>query len=120
MKDAVKTIDDYIDTFPEEVQGSLQRIREVIASAAPEAIECISYGIPTFKLYGNLVHFAGYKNHIGFYPAPSGITAFKKDISQYKWARGSVQFPLNKPIPFDLIKKITQFRVTENQKRRNG
>lgn len=111
-----ESIDAYIATFPKEVQYILQEVRKVIAEAAPEATECINYGMPTFKLNGNLVHFAGYKNHIGFYPAPSGISAFEKEISQYKWAKGSVQFPLNQSIPFDLIRRITVFRVNENQK----
>ena len=85
-----------------------------IREAAPEAREAISYRMPTFKLNGNLVHFAAFKNHIGFYPTPSGIEQFKKELSLYKWAKGSVQFPLDKPIPFDLVKKIVIFRVKEN------
>lgn len=110
-----KTIDEYISDFPEYVQDILQKMRKVISEAAPEASEAISYGMPTFKLNGNLVHFAAYKKHIGFYPTPSGIEAFKDEISEYKSAKGSVQFPLDKPIPFELVKKIVIFRVKENQ-----
>jgi uncharacterized protein YdhG (YjbR/CyaY superfamily) len=109
-----KNIDAYIKSFPKDVQPILQRVRETIRSAAPKAEEAISYGMPTFRLNGNLVHFAGYKQHVGFYPTPSGITAFKKEISAYKWAKGSVQFPLDQPIPYTLIKKMTLFRVKEN------
>ena len=88
-------------------------MRQTIREAAPEATEAISYGMPTFKLNGNLVHFAAFKNHIGFYPTPSAIEAFGKEISQYKWAKGSIQFPLDKPIPFDLARRIVVFRVQE-------
>nr|WP_303869966.1 DUF1801 domain-containing protein [Acetobacterium wieringae] len=108
-------IDTYIGQFPAEVQQILQEIRQVIKEAAPEAEEKISYQMPTFYLGGNLVHFAAYKKHIGFYPAPSGIEKFKQDLSKYKSAKGSVQFPINQPIPFDLIRKIVAFRVAENQ-----
>jgi uncharacterized protein YdhG (YjbR/CyaY superfamily) len=107
-------IDDYIFGFPKETQVLLQKVRDAIQKAAPKADETINYGIPTFTLEGNLVHFAGYKNHIGFYPAPSGIIAFKKELSVYEGAKGSVQFPLNKPMPLGLIKQIVQFRVKEN------
>lgn len=110
-------IDKYISDFPKEVQLILEQIREIIKSAAPEAQEKISYGIPTFTLKGNLVHFAAYKNHIGFYPSPSGIEAFKNELSTYKGAKGSVQFPLDKPMPVDLIYKIVKFRVNENIER---
>jgi len=109
-----KTIDEYIATFPEDIQEILEKMRKVIQDAAPEAEEAISYGMPTFKLNGNLVHFAAYKNHMGFYPAPSGIEAFKEEISQYKSSKGAVQFPLDKPMPFDLVEKIVVFRVQEN------
>ncbi|KAF5048214.1 hypothetical protein DSECCO2_452380 [anaerobic digester metagenome] len=111
----VNSIESYIGQFPAEVQQILREIRQVIKEAAPEAEEKISYQMPTFYLNGNLVHFAAYKNHIGFYPAPSGIEKFKKELSKYKSAKGSVQFPLNQPIPFDLIEKIVRFRVAENQ-----
>jgi len=92
-------------------------MRQTIRKAAPEAVEAISYGIPTFKLNGNLVHFAAFRKHIGFYPTSSGIRAFKKEISTYKWSKGSVQFPIDKPIPYDLVKKIVRFRVKENLKK---
>lgn len=109
------TIDEYIGQFEPEVQEILKTIRKVINEVAPEAKEKISYKMPTFTLNGNLVHFAAFKNHIGFYPAPSGIEAFKEELSQYKGAKGSVQFPLSKPIPYELIKKIVKFRVEENK-----
>ena len=119
MKEEYKTIDEYIKTFPAEVQSILQKMRQIIREAAPEATEVINYRMPTFKVNGNLVHFAAHKNHIGFYPTPSGIEAFKEELTQYEWAKGSVQFPLNKPIPFDLVKKIVIFRVQEvSQKKR--
>lgn len=107
-------IDNYIVQFPEDVQVLLNEIRKVIKEAAPEATEKISYQMPTFYFHGNLVHFAAYKKHIGFYPAASGIEAFKEEIAAYKWAKGSVQFPLDKPIPYDLIRRITAYRVAEN------
>lgn len=109
-----ETVDQYIANFPAEVQTILQELRRVIASAAPAAEECISYQMPTFRLHGNLVHFAGYSNHIGFYPAPSGISHFADRISAYKHAKGSLQFPLSKPIPFDLVADIVRFRAEEN------
>ena len=112
-----QSIDDYIATFPKDVQKILQAVRTTIRKAAPTAEETINYQMPTFKLNGNLVHFAGYKNHIGFYPAPSGIEAFKKELSIYKGAKGSVQFPIDKPMPLDLITKIVKFRVSENSKK---
>ena len=108
------TVDEYINQFPEDVQLILNNIRQIIHEEAPEATEKISYQMPTFVYHGNLVHFAGYKNHIGFYPTPSGITAFQKEIEEYKNAKGSVQFPLTKPIPYELIRKIVQYRVNEN------
>lgn len=108
------SIDLFIADFPKETQVLLQKVRETIKKAAPKAEETISYGIPTFKLNGNLVHFSGYKHHIGFYPGASGIKAFEKELSTYKGAKGSVQFPLDKPIPYALITKITKFRVKQN------
>lgn len=108
------SIDEYILQFPEKVQTILEELREVIKQAAPDATEIISYQMPTFYLHGNLVHFAAYKNHIGFYPAPSGIEAFKNELSMYKGAKGSVQFPINEPLPFDLISEIVKYRVAEN------
>jgi len=113
-KSTPKDIDQYIARFPADVQEILEKVRLTIREAAPEAKEKISYQMPTFTLEGNLVHFAGYKKHIGFYPTPSGIEKFKKEISVYKWAKGSVQFPLNQPIPYELISKIVTFRVKEN------
>jgi len=110
-------IDSYIASFPEETRKLLQQLRITISKAVPEAKETINYGMPTFTLKGNLVHFAAFKNHIGFYPTPSGIEAFKKELSVYEGAKGSVQFPLAKPIPFDLISKIVEFRVKENLKK---
>lgn len=109
-----KDIDSFIADFPLETQNLLQQVRETIKKAAPEAQETINYGIPTFKLNGNLVHFSGYRYHIGFYPGAAGIKVFEKEISKYKSAKGSVQFPLNQPIPFDLITRITKFRVQQN------
>jgi uncharacterized protein YdhG (YjbR/CyaY superfamily) len=110
-----ETIDEYIKTFPEDVQAILEKIRQTIRKAAPEAVETISYQMPAFKLNGrNLVYFAAWKNHIGFYPMPSGTEAFKKELSPYKGAKGSVRFPIEKPIPYDLVKKIVIFRVKEN------
>ncbi|HEV8082767.1 MAG TPA: DUF1801 domain-containing protein [Chitinophagaceae bacterium] len=113
-------IDSYIAGFPKETQKLLQQVRSIISKAAPAAEEAINYGIPTFTLKGNLVHFAGYKNHIGFYPAPSGIETFKKELSIYKGAKGSVQFPIDKPMPLTLISKIVKFRVNENMEKTNA
>ncbi len=113
-KNQFQTIDEYIATFPENVQDILVKLRKVVLEAAPEADETISYGMPTFKLNGNLVHFAAYEKHIGFYPTPSGIEAFKEELSQYKGGKGSIQFPIDKPVPFDLVEKIVIFRVEEN------
>ena len=107
-------IDAYIAQFPEEIQVLLLQMRATIHSAAPNATEAISYQIPTFKLNGNLVHFAAYKKHIGFYPASSGIEAFKDELSIYKSAKGSVQFPIDKPLPLELVTHIVQYRVAEN------
>jgi uncharacterized protein YdhG (YjbR/CyaY superfamily) len=107
-------IDAYIAGFPEEVQKLLSEVRQTIRDAAPGAEETIKYQIPTFTLEGNLVHFAGYKKHIGFYPTPSGIEKFSKELSDYKGAKGSVKFPLDRPIPYDLISRIVRFRVKEN------
>src|SRR5262245_63287829 len=110
-KKQYKTIDEYIETFTKDVQSILEKTRETIRKAAPGAVEAISYQIPTFKLNDkNLVHFAAFKNHIGFYPTPSGIEAFKKELSQYKGADGSVQFPCNRQITYNLLEKIVIFR----------
>ncbi|GAB2528936.1 iron chaperone [Spirosoma aerophilum] len=107
-------IDTYIAAFPLETQELLQQVRQTVRGVAPDAEEAISYGIPTLKLNGNLVHFAAFKNHIGFYPAPQGLDAFKDELSQYKGAKGSVQFPIDQPLPLELIAKITQFRLAQN------
>jgi len=112
----INEIDNYISQFPKEKQDILQKIRLIIKELAPEAKETIKYAMPTFVLNGNLVHFAAFQNHIGFYPVPSGIEAFKQELSVYKGGKGSVQFPLNKPIPYDLISKIVEFRINENLK----
>src|SRR5687767_15425999 len=109
-----KTMDEYINTFPDDVRNILNELRQVIKEAAPEAEETINYQMPTFTLNGNLVHFAAFKNHIGFYPTPSGMEAFKKELAPYASAKGSAQFPLDKPLPLGLITKIVKFRVKEN------
>jgi uncharacterized protein YdhG (YjbR/CyaY superfamily) len=113
-----RTIDEYTENFPEDVRAVLNKIRQTISEASPEAEEAISYGMPTFKLNGNLVHFAAFRNHIGFYPTPSGINAFKKELARHKSAKGSVQFPLDRPIPYDLVRKIVLYRVKENSGKR--
>ncbi|MET7001508.1 iron chaperone [Chitinophaga defluvii] len=107
-------IDEYIAGFPKETQQLLETVRTTIKKAAPEAEEAISYAIPTFKLHGNLVHFAAFKNHIGFYPAPRGIEAFKKELAVYEGGKGTVQFPIDQPLPLGLISKIVKFRAKEN------
>ncbi len=106
-----ENIDQYIANFPVETQKLLQQIRETIHQAVPEAKEVISYGMPAFKRNTVLVYFAGYAKHIGFYPTGSGIEAFKEEFAQYKWSKGAVQFPLDKPLPLDLITRITRFKV---------
>ena len=108
------TIDEYIAEFPNDVQKILKKVRATIRKAAPHAEETIKYQIPTFTYQGNLVHFAAFKNHIGFYPAPSGIDQFKKEIASYRRGKGTLQFPLDQPIPFALISKIVKFRVQQN------
>ena len=112
-----KTIDEYIDTFPEDVHKILSELRQSIKESAPEAEETINYQMPTFTLNGNLVHFAAFKNHIGFYPTPTGIEAFKEELAPYKGAKGSVQFPIDQPLPLPLIRKIVEYRVKENKER---
>jgi uncharacterized protein YdhG (YjbR/CyaY superfamily) len=114
---APKDIDEYIAGFSNDVQRILEKIRMTIRKAAPDAEEAIKYQIPTFTLKGNLVHFAAYKEHIGFYPAPRGIEKFKRELSAYEGGKGTVRFPLDKPIPFDLISKIVKFRVQNNLER---
>ena len=112
-----RNIDEYIAGFPHDVQERLEKIRRTITKAAPAAEEAIKYRMPTFTLNGNLVHFAAYKNHIGFYPAPIGIEKFKKELSVYAGAKGSVRFPLDQPVPFGLIGRIVKFRVKNTLER---
>lgn len=115
MKNAYKDFEEYINNFPKEIQELLEQIRKTIRQASPEAEERISYGMPAFKTNGRpLVYFAAFKNHIGFYATPTGHKEFEDELSKYKQGKGSVQFPLNKPIPLDLIERITRFRVKEN------
>ena len=115
------SIDDYIAGFPPATRKALEQVRALIRGVAPDATEKISYAIPTFDLNGrHLVHFAGYAKHIGFYPIPSGIEAFREELAAYKQGRGSVQFPLDKPMPLDLIRRIVEFRVVENRARTAG
>jgi uncharacterized protein YdhG (YjbR/CyaY superfamily) len=116
-KSEIETIDDYIALYPVDVQKILRQIRKVIKESAPEAEEAISYQIPTFKLNGNLAHFAAFSNHIGFFPTSSGVDAFRKELSKYKLSTGTIRFPLDQPIPYDLIRKIVKYRVKENTKR---
>ena len=106
-------IDEYISQYPQNIQDILQKIRQTIRDSAPGAEEAMAYGMPTFRLNGNLVHFAAQSRHIGFYPTPPGITAFQKELSPYKTSKGAVQFPLDSPIPYKIIKDITLFRVKE-------
>jgi uncharacterized protein YdhG (YjbR/CyaY superfamily) len=113
-----KDFDDYLKGFPAEIQLLLGQVRMTIKNAAPQAKEVISYGMPAFKMNGMLVWFAAHSRHIGFYPGASGIKAFEKELLVYKWAKGSVQFPFDKPIPFELISEIVKFRVNENLHRK--
>ena len=117
---AVNNIDEYIERFPENVQKLLRQMRTTIRNAAPEAGETINYAVPTFTLNGNLVHFAAFKNHIGFYPAPEGIEAFKKEVAQYEAGKGSLQFPIDQPLPLALVTKIVKFRVKQNLEKSKG
>ncbi len=120
MRQHYKTIDEYIKTFPKDIQTILEKMRQTIKQNAPEAKETISYQMPTFKLNGkNLVHFAAFKEHIGFYPTPSGIDSFEKELASYRTGKGTLQFPLDKPIPFGLVKKVVIFRVKENLKKKH-
>lgn len=117
MKDGMpSSIDEYISQFPAEIQLVLNKIRQSIREAAPEADEKIAYGIPTFTLRGNLVHFAAFNKHIGFYPDPRGIEHFIDKLARYRSGKGTIQFPLNEPIPYDLIKEVTIWRVSQNLK----
>lgn len=114
MRNKAKNVEEYIAEFPRDVQKLLDQIRDVIKAAAPAAEEVISYAIPTYKLKGNLVHFAGYKNHIGFYPGAGGIAEFSNELAGYKTSKGTVQFPIDRPLPVKLITKIVKFRVKQN------
>jgi uncharacterized protein YdhG (YjbR/CyaY superfamily) len=111
------TIDEYIAGFPKDIQQLLKTMRSTIQKAAPKAEEAIKYAMPTFVLNGNLVHFAAFRNHIGFYPAPDGITSFKKELAIYKTSKGAIQFPLDRPLPLGLIKEIVRYRVKMNEEK---
>lgn len=115
QKNIPSTIDEYISTFPQEVQLLLQLMRSTIKKTAPEATEIISYQMPTFYYHGNLVHFAAYKHHIGFYPSPSGILKFEKELKKYNYSKGAIQFPINQELPLDIIIQIVKFRMHENE-----
>ncbi len=115
-----KSTDDYIAVFPENTQKILQQLRSIIKKAAPQATEVISYNMPAYKLNGILVYFAGYENHIGFYPTASGIEAFKEQFSDYKFSKGAVQFPIDKPLPSALITEIVQFRIAQTQQKQKA
>ena len=117
MMQAAKNIDEYISGFPKDVQKMLSQMRTTIQKAAPKAEEAIKYAMPTFVLHGNLVHFAAYKNHIGFYPAPAGIEEFKKELSKYEGSKGAIRFELDKPLPLSLIGKIVKFRAAMNMEK---
>jgi len=111
-------IDTYINSFPPQVVASLQSIRQLIKELAPQAEEAIKYGMPTFVWKGNLVHYAAYSKHIGFYPSPSGIEQFRNELEKYKYSKGAIQFPLDEPLPLDLIRRIVAFRLEENERKR--
>jgi uncharacterized protein YdhG (YjbR/CyaY superfamily) len=113
----MKTIDEYIETFDPTIQKTLNEMRNFIKTEVPEAMEKISYGMPTFYLNGNLVHFAAFKDHYGFFPSPSGIDAFEKELTPYRTGKGTLRFSIDKPIPWDIIQKVIQFRVKENLER---
>jgi len=112
-----QSVDEYISGFPKNVQEKLKSIRMIIKNAAPEALETISYQMPAYKLNGILLYFAGYKNHIGFYPLASAIKAFKSKIENYNYSKGSIQFPIDEKLPKDLIEEIAEYRVAENAKK---
>jgi len=114
----IETIDAYISRYDGDIQAILQEFRRVIKEEAPDAKEKISYQMPTCYLNGNLVHFAVQKNHIGFYPAPSGVAAFKEELTEYKTSKGAIQFPLTKPIPYELVRRIVRFRVEEAKQKK--
>jgi uncharacterized protein YdhG (YjbR/CyaY superfamily) len=116
-KKSYTSIDEYMKDLPLEVREKLEQVRATVREAAPEAKEKISYNMPAFTLNGNLVYFAAFKSHIGFYPIPSGIEAFKEELAKYQQGKGSVQFPLDQPMPLDLIRRIVLFRAEENRKK---
>lgn len=121
MRDALTTIDEYIASFPPDIQEKLQGIRAAVRSAAPDAEEAIRYGIPTFRQNGsNLVHFAAFKDHISFFPTSSGVTKFRKELSSYRLSKGTIQVPLSEPVPYDLVERITRFRAWENQMKKKA
>lgn len=120
MPSGYTTIDEYIAMFPEEIRALLDQMRATIRAAAPEAQEKISYRMPTFFLKGNLVHFAAHKNHIGFYPTPSGIEAFRRELAGYESSKGAVQFPIGEPLPLELVGRIVRFRVAQNLEKAQG
>jgi uncharacterized protein YdhG (YjbR/CyaY superfamily) len=113
-KSEITSIDAYIAGFPPDIQERLQAVRRTIHEAAPDAVERIAYQMPTFSLHGNLVHFAAFKNHIGFYPAPTGIEAFAEELARYEGSKGAIRFPLDEPLPLDLIRRIVEYRAAEN------
>lgn len=119
-KSGFSSIDEYIATFPPEKQSLLGTMRATIKAAAPDAQEIISYNMPAFAQYGNLVYFAALKNHIGFYPTSSGIAAFENELSKYEGSKGAVKFPIDQPLPVDLVTRIVQYRVAENLKKHNN
>ncbi len=120
MKTEIKTVEEYIQTFPEEIQKILEKVRLTIKEKAPDAKEGISYGMPAYKTKGKpLVYFGGFKNHVGFFATPTGHSEFADQLSKYKQGKGSVQFPFSQPIPYDLIAKIVGFRVKENEPKKN-
>jgi len=114
--DNYRNIDEYINAQGDEVKSKLFKLRSIISSLAPDASEDIKYGMPTFVLKGNLIHFAVFKNHIGIYPSPGPIEKFKPELSEYKNSKGAIQFPLNQPMPWDLIERIVKYRIEENLK----
>jgi len=121
MRDQLATIDQYLTTFPPDVQEKLKGIRALIHRTAPDAVEAIRYGIPTFRQNGsNLVHFAAFKDHLSFFPTASGVEAFRKELSSYKLSKGTIQFPLDKPVPYDLVERIVRFRVEETLKKKKA
>ena len=118
-KQTYETIDEYISTCPPGVQKTLKKLRKVIREAAPDAEEKIAYRMPAYVLNGPLVYFAAFKDHIGFFPTPGGVCAFKYELTGYKTSKGTIQFPLDKPLPYDLVRRIVRFRVEENKQKGN-